>query len=465
MKGKYSPFRFSPAGLRGLEPSATLVINEKVNKMWAEGKEVYHMGFGESRFPVHPKIAEALRKNAYQHSYLASQGKADLRERIAEFYERHFQIPAHPERIIIGPGSKALIHALFQSLDGELILPTPSWVSYQPQAHLVNKRVNWVPSSPETGYEFTIDALFETIERSRQAWGSPDILLINSPNNPTGRMFDIEFLEELAQFSRQEGLVVISDEIYGLVTHGLKRHRSISRFYPEGSVALGGLSKHLSLGGWRLGVAILPPNRAGAQLMRALRTIASETWSATTAPVQFAALVAYGEDPDVMGYVKECAHLHAIRTQYFWRKLTEMGVRCPQPEGGFYLFPDFLRWREPLARLGVNTSAELAVYLLEKYQLATLPGSVFGAPAEDLSLRLSTSYLDMETPERAQAVLDAYGQGHDPETLMEVYHPNTQIALARFRHFLEHLETMQEKSGVNGAGRRETLEEPVLAGA
>ena len=306
-------------------------------------------------------------------------------------------------------------------------------------------------------------ALQETIERSRHAWGSPDILLINSPNNPTGRMFDIHFLEELAQFSRQEGLVVISDEIYGLVTHGQKRHRSISRFYPEGSVALGGLSKHLSLGGWRLGVAILPPNRAGEQLMRALRTIASETWSATTAPVQFAALVAYGEDPDVMSYIKECAHLHAIRTQYFWRKLTEMGVRCPQPEGGFYLFPDFLRWREPLARLGIKTSSDLAVYLLDKYRLATLPGSVFGAPAEDLSLRLSTSYLDMETPERAQAILNAYREGHDPETLMEVYHPNTQIALARFRRFLQDLEDQTSSRGANGDRSREVLEEPVYA--
>ncbi len=227
MAGRYRPFRFSPTALRGLEPSATLVINEKVNELWAEGREVYHLGFGESRFPVHPKIAEALRSHAYYHSYLPSQGLQKVRECIAEFYETRFRIPALPERIIIGPGSKALIHTFLQVLDGELILPTPSWVSYQPQAQLVGKRVNWVVSTPENGYELTTASIHKTVEHSRRHWGNPEVLLINSPSNPTGRMLDADFLEDLGQYSREQGLVILSDEIYGLVSHGRKRHHSI----------------------------------------------------------------------------------------------------------------------------------------------------------------------------------------------------------------------------------------------
>jgi len=200
------------------------------------------------------------------------------------------------------------------------------------------------------------------------------------------------------------------------------------------------LSKYLSLGGWRLGVAVFPPSPAGAELMRAVRTIASEMWSATTGPVQYAAIVAYGGDPDVTAYIEECTHLHAIRTQYLWRHLVDMGVNCPQPDGAFYLFPNFDRWREPLAARGVHTSRDLAMYLLDEFHLATLPGTAFGAPPQDLSLRLSSSYLDMETSEQADALLAAYRADPDPEALMAEHHPNTNEAIRRFRRFVEGLE-------------------------
>ncbi len=440
MSRRYLPFRFSPAGLRGLEPSATLVINERVNDMWREGKWVYHLGFGESRFPVHPKIAEALRKNAYQHQYLPSLGARELREKIASFYEERFNIPAMPEHIIVGPGSKALIYALLLALDGELMLPTPSWVSYQPQAHLVGKRVNWIPASAEEGWELKLSAIMEAVDEAREAWGNPGLVLLNSPNNPTGRMFSMSFLEEFAQYAREQGLAVLSDEIYGLVEHGRIKHRSVARYYPEGSVVLGGLSKHLSLGGWRLGVAIFPPNRAGAEVLRAVRTIASETWSATTAPVQYAALIAYGMDEDVWEYIRLCTHLHALRTQYLWRALTAMGIRVPQPDGAFYLFPDFQRWREPLARQGIHTDTQLAMYLLDEFKLATLPGSVFGAPPEALALRLSSSYLDMETEKQSRTIVAA-AQEVDDETLMSEFHPHMNAAIEQFQRFIDSLET------------------------
>ncbi len=435
------PFRFSPTGLRGLEPSATLLINERVNDLWRKGHWVYHLGFGESRFPVHPKIAQALRDNAHQHQYLPSLGVYELREKIASFYEKRFNISASPDSIIVGPGSKALIYALLLALDGELMLPTPSWVSYQPQAHLTGKRVNWIHSTPEEGWELKLSAVEDAVEEARRKWGNPGIVLLNSPNNPTGRMLPSTFIKAFAQYAREQELIVLSDEIYGLVEHGSVKHYSIARDYPEGSVVLGGLSKHLSLGGWRLGVAIFPSTRAGAQALEAVRSIASETWSASTAPVQFAALMAYGMDPDVWDYIQLCTHLHAIRTQYLWRNLTEMGIRAPQPEGAFYLFPDFGRWRRPLARLGIHTDAQLALFLLDEFQLATLPGSVFGAPASALALRLSSSYLDMETSEQAQTLVDAVLAGVSDATLLQEFHPNMNAAIKQFQRFIDSLES------------------------
>lgn len=427
--------KLSPS-LQNLVPSPTLRMNERVNQLWAEGQQVFHLGFGESRFPVHPKLQSALAANAHQKSYLAGQGLAALREQIAAFYSQQLQRPVSAAQVIVGPGSKALIYALQMALDGDLILPTPSWVSYAPQAELLGKRVHFVPATPEDGYALRLEALAATVAG---AAAGQKILLLNSPNNPTGRMLDAPFLVELAALCRREQVVVLSDEIYGLVPHGHKPHVSLAQFYPEGTVVLSGLSKHLSLGGWRLGVALVPEGENGRFLLQQLRAIASEIWSTPTAPVQYAACLAYSDDPELVAYVAECAQLHAARTQHLWSWLNEWGIRCPQPDGAFYLFPNFDRWREPLAKRGVHTSDDLADYLLETYQIATLPGSGFGVAPHELSLRLATSYVDMETDEKAAGLLAAARQMGDPARLMAVEQPMLAEVIGRLQQFVQGL--------------------------
>jgi aspartate aminotransferase len=419
-----------------LEPSPTLYINERVNAMWAAGETVYHLGFGESRFPVHPKIASALRNNADQKSYLAGLGLFDLRKAAAKFYSRKLNMAINPEQLIIGPGSKPLYFIIQMALEADLFLPTPSWVSYGPQAQLIHKPVYHIPSAADAGYPLTIDAIDATL---RQSSNPSKILLLNSPNNPTGQMFEPAFLAQLADYCRANGVMVLSDEIYSLVPHGHRDHVSMAHYYPEGTVVLGGLSKHLSLGGWRLGVAILPDTAAGQGLMAALRVIAGEIWSSPTGPVQYAAVVAYNDEDDIDAYIDECAQIHAIRTQYLWRQLDALGVPCAQPDGGFYVFPTFNRWREPLARLGITTSPQLAAHLLETYQISSLPGTAFGVDARELSLRLASSYLDMETDEKAQQLLDAYRANPDPAKLMAEHHPNTMEAVRRLAGFVQSL--------------------------
>ncbi|MCB0085200.1 MAG: aminotransferase class I/II-fold pyridoxal phosphate-dependent enzyme, partial [Caldilineaceae bacterium] len=268
-----------------MAPSPTLYINERVNELWAAGGTVYHMGFGESRFPVHPKIWSALRDNADKKSYLASLGLLALREAAANFYARKLGMTIQRDQVIIGPGSKPLYFIIQMALEADLFCPTPSWVSYGPQARLIDRPVYQIPSRAAEGYPLTIDAIYATM---RQSANPSKILLLNSPNNPTGQMFEPTFLGQLADYCRTHGVMVLSDEIYSLVPHGHRDHRSMARFYPEGTVVLGGLSKHLSLGGWRLGTAILPDTDQGKALMRALRVIAGELWSSPTGPVQYA---------------------------------------------------------------------------------------------------------------------------------------------------------------------------------
>ncbi len=268
MPERFRPLRFSRAGLRGLKVSATLSLNEQVREMWDEGRDVHHLGFGESRFPVHPKIAEAMQANVQRRSYLPALGLRELRETIANYYQNKLQMTVSPGRVVIGPGSKSLIYALLLALGEEIILPQPSWVSYAPQAQLLGKPITWIPTLPENDYNLDIEILEQKITESQHNWGNPEVLVINSPQNPTGTMMPPEKIEELADFARDQGLMVVSDEIYALVTHGQIPHASIAQYYPEGSIVLGGLSKHLSLGGWRFGVAILPPGRAGKVMPR-----------------------------------------------------------------------------------------------------------------------------------------------------------------------------------------------------
>ena len=427
---------FAPALAADQTLSPTLYINQRVKEMWAAGEQVYHLGFGESRFPVHPKIAAALAAHAGAKSYLPTQGIPELRAAIADFYTKRMGVDATPDRVIVAPGSKALLYAFQAALAGDTILPTPSWVSYAPQAHLLNRPVLQIPASPADEHRLTADALRQTLARSNH---SQHILILNSPSNPTGQMLAPELLAEIADVCRATNTLVLSDEIYALTAHGHQPHVSISRYYPEGTVVLGGISKHLSLGGWRLGVAIVPAGEAGERMMAAVNKIGGEIWSCVAAPVQYAALTAYADDPEIDEYITECTRLHAARTQHIWRGLCDLDIPCARPDGGFYLYPNFDGWREPLAAKSIHTSDDLARHLLEKWRIATLPGTAFGAPPNELSLRLSSSYVDMESDEQAASLLARHRSGVDTETLVRDHHPSLAGALANFRGFLASL--------------------------
>jgi aspartate aminotransferase len=435
MAERFGSIRFSAVGIRGLKASATQSMNERVHEIWDTGRDVYHLGFGESRFPVHPRLAEAFRANVHRHSYLPALGTRELRETIARFYQRKFKMAVSANQVVVGPGSKALLYALAMALGEEVILPQPSWVSYAPQARLLGKPVLWVPMALESNYCLEVDVLRRAIEEDREKWGNPELLIVNSPNNPAGTMLPPDNVHALASFAREEQLVVLSDEIYALTAHGRIPHTSIAHHYPEGTIVLGGLSKHLSLGGWRFGVAILPAGRTGESLRRALQNIAGCIWSCVAAPIQFAALVAYSNDPEIDSFVAMCARMHAIRTRYLYDRLVGAGIACAEPSGAFYLFPSFRKWKTLLATLGVGSSDDLVTHLLERYELATLPGSAFGSPPEELSLRLSSSYLDIETDEKAANLVEAFRADPDPVRFIDNHHPRLREAATRLVEF------------------------------
>jgi aspartate aminotransferase len=283
-----------------------------------------------------------------------------------------------------------------QVLEGDLLLPVPSWVSYAPQARLAGRRVIDVETDADDCHCVTPHALSQAMLQARRDGANPRILIVNTPSNPTGSMFDRSGVEALALWAREEGVTLISDEIYAELAHGWREHVSPASHYPEGCIVTGGLSKAFSAGGWRIGYAALPPTEAGSRAMIALRGLASEIWSSTATPVQEAALVAFSSDESIERYVHQSALVHGYLADRLYKSLDDLGVPCPRPAGGFYLYPDFSPWSSSLATMAIKTGTELAHYLLEEWDIATLPGSVFGEHPESLRLRLSTSLLCLQ---------------------------------------------------------------------
>lgn len=393
--------------LRGLKFSPTLLINEEVADLRRAGNTVYHMGFGESPFPVHPRIRAAISDYSGKNQYMPAAGMGELRDAARRYILKKHHIENGEFDVMVGPGSKELIFDIQLAVAGDLLFPAPSWVSYIPQTLITRDEVVRIPLSSKSAYKLSGPILDEHITTSRRSGKNPTKLILNYPNNPTGMTYTPEELEEIAHVCRRHHILVISDEIYAQVAFR-SYHRSIAHYYPEGTIVTTGLSKHLSLGGFRLGIALVP--RELPAVFQVLRSIASETFSAVSTPIQYSVLTAFQEDAEIEPYIAHCTEIHDVVTRYVWRTLQQLGVDYAEPQGGFYLYPDFNRYRANLsAHRGVVTSDDLAHDLLHSQQVAALPGTAFGDDPRELRLRLST--VDFDGPSALSAYPEIVGDG------------------------------------------------------
>jgi len=416
--------------VRGLRPSATLAINEKSNERIQHSQNVFKLGLGQSPFPVPQQVVKALQKFAYKKDYLPVKGLPELRLAVANFNERVHKIESKPENIMIGPGSKELIFILQLVYYGDLIIPTPSWVSYFPQARIVGHHVNWVPTEKENGYRITPEKL-DLICRTDP--GRPRVLILNYPANPTGSTYTIERLKELAEVARKYKVVLISDEIYGMIHHQGK-HVSIARFYPEGTIISSGLSKWCGAGGWRLGTFTFPPSLKW--LMDAMAIVASETYTATSAPIQYAAITAFNGSQEITEYLAISRKVLKAIARNISAKLDALNVTYPRPEGAFYMFPDFSYYTEKLKARGIYTSVEFCDRLLDETGVAILPGSDFGRQPEEFTARLA--YVDFNGEEALKAASE-YGEKPLDEDFLEIHCQRVMVAISEMGNWLKGL--------------------------
>jgi aspartate/methionine/tyrosine aminotransferase len=169
--------------------------------------------------------------------------------------------------------------------------------------------------------------------------------------------------------------------------------------------------------------------------------VAGAIWTTAAAPVQYAAVVAYSDAPEIDEYAATCTTIHGVITGYLYESLNALGVPCPKPSGGFYVYPSFAPWREALARKhNIHTSQDVANFLLDEEHIATLSGSDFGADPQDLTLRLSTSYLYGFTDEAGEEMLATFNQHLPTEKFLQKACPGVIEVVERFRAFVESLE-------------------------
>jgi len=360
-----------------LKPSATLAINEESNKLKKEGKKVYKFGFGQSPFPVPESIVSALRINADKHTYLPMQGLEDLRLAIANYLNKNNNNDFKQEDIVIGPGTKELMFLTQIAFQGEVLLPAPSWVSYLPQALIAKNKVHWIQTTSNSNWFPTAEQLENKIKSIKN---KNLLLFINSPNNPSGTV--CKNLQEIASVAKKNKLIILSDEIYSQLTFD-DQYKSISNFYPEGTIVSSGLSKWCGAGGWRLGFFAIPKQLE--DLKNGLKILCSESFTSVSAPIQHAAIEAYIGDHSA--YLTSVKKILSFTGNYVYENLKSNVINVTKPEGGFYLFPEFTNAK-------FSSSSEMCKDILNKTGVALLPGSDFGLNSSKMLARLSYTDFD-----------------------------------------------------------------------
>ena len=387
------------ARMQNVRKSATIAINERSNALLRQGRQIYKLGLGQSPFPVPASVVETLRAHAHEKDYLPVRGLEALRAAVAGFHRRREDIACSGDDVLIGPGSKELLFLLQLVYGADLMIPAPSWVSYAPQATMLGRPIHHLPTSEENGWRLQPKTLADVCQKEP---GRPRLLILNYPCNPTGTTLDAETLKAIAEVARTHRVLVLSDEIYGEMHHR-GEHVSLARYYPEGTIISGGLSKWCGAGGWRLGTFLFPETMRW--LLDAMAVAASETYTSASAPIQYAAVRAFEGGPDIDRYVDISRAVVAALGAWMAARLTAASLPCPAPEGGFYLFVSFEAHRAQLQARGIDTARILCERILQDTGVAMLPADDFGRAPQELICRLA--YVDFDGTAALTAAADA----------------------------------------------------------
>lgn len=344
----------------------------------------YGFAFGQSPFPVPKPVQDALIKNANKGTYAGVPGIPELRETISQYNKRNFGIEIDSKRVYVGPGTKELIFNLLQVLHGTVILPTPAWLGYLPQIRLLKKNFHMLPARPIG--KITPNDLEHLVLRlhDRQR-----ILILNNPNNPTGLVYSQLELEEITDVCRKFEILVISDEIYAQTTYDINKFVSMGRIYPEGTFVTNGLSKSHAAGGYRLGYVIFPQHTY--ELRQHFKKILATEYTATSTPIQHAAIAGFQESTEMNEYFEITRNIHHIMGDYTYQALNKIeGVKTTRPEATFYLLANFNAFSDYFLANKISNSQKFSESIMQHpYHTALVGGDSLVLERTDFSARIA----------------------------------------------------------------------------
>lgn len=369
-----------------ISPSATLSLNDKINKLIEQGKDITHFGFGGSPFQIPEFFINSLKNNSHYNQYLPVKGLVPLREKIANYYTTRDNHNVSLDNVIIGPGSKELLFLIQMSfISSSIYIPTPTWVSYMSHAKLANHDINYIHTTYENNWKITVEDLENTF--NTQQHDLHKILILNTPSNPTGAVYSEDQLIQLANYLENINITIIIDEIYENQVYN-NSYMSLAKYLPNKCIITSGLSKSMAAGGWRLGWCIIPP--ALQSIQDTLTILASETYSTVCSPIQYATLSLFDDKYISLknNYWNKSNCILKALTTYCTSHLKENNVKCHYPEASWYVFIDLTYYSHKFKNIDIHTSVDLANTILNDIHIAILPGVVHGIAEHYYTARL-----------------------------------------------------------------------------
>ena len=385
--------------------SETLAMTAKARELKAQGKDVISLSIGEPDFNTPEVVKEAAKKaidDNFTH-YPPVPGYPDLREAICKKFKRDNNLDFKPEQIVVSTGAKQSIYQLVQCLvnpGDEVIIPTPFWVSYKEIVRVAEGKCVYVKTKIENDFKVTAQQIEEAITPKTK------LIMFSSPSNPTGMLYTKEELKAIADVvARHENVFVMADEIYEHINF-VGKHESIAQFenVRDRVITINGVAKGFAMTGWRIGFIAAP-----LVIAKACNKLQGQVTSATCSIAQKATVCAMLMDPTTSEDIINMRNIFMKRRDMVYKLLCEIpGLKVRLPQGAFYFFPEVSSYYgKSYGEYKINNSTDLAMYLLNEANVATVMGSAFG---DDNCIRLSYATSEELLVEALRRIKEALGK-------------------------------------------------------
>ena len=373
-----------------IKPAATIVVSMKAMELRAQGKDIISLGFGEPDFDTPDHIKQAAIDAIWQGKtkYPPVDGTKELKNAIVRKLKTENQLEFETGQIVVSNGAKQSLSNVLISLlnpGDEVILPAPYWVSYPDMIKLAEGQPVILNAAAENEFKITAKQLETSITDQTR------LLIINSPSNPTGKVYNEDEYRELAKvLVEHPKVMIVCDDIYEHIYWGEKPYRTLLNVCPELSgrtVIINGVSKAYAMTGWRIGYAAAPK-----ELRNAMLKVQSQSTSGACSISQAAATAALEGPQDCLAQMRG---EYKRRYEYLLKALNDIdGIECEDCDGAFYAFPSFKPIIDSMP--DIRDDVELAAWMLENAGVAMVPGTAFGAPGH-LRLSYATSMENLQS--------------------------------------------------------------------